>query len=173
MIDDAWYCFIIDFRVFITPYSVDKHWRLLRAQMTEETNNPKESGWFNDEQLTADEMADCVKMLEEFNAEGKKADFVFTHTCPLSFQPTDMFLNFIDQSTVDNTMEKWMEEIKDKFQWDIWLFGHYHADRIEMPHVEQFYNDIEELDEIKKRWNTYDETGELPWYLTKGPKFNL
>ena len=149
-------------------YSVDKWYRLERAGLTEETNNPKKTGWFPTEQLTKEEMDHCeIKMV------GRKFDFVFTHTSPISFQPTDLFLGFVDQSKVDNRMEIWLEEMKSKFQWKIWLFGHYHADRIERPYVEQYFNDIEELDTIWNRWNRYAETGELDWWLTKAPGFYM
>lgn len=149
-------------------YSVDKYYRLARFGYTDETNIPTRSGWFNDEQLTSYEMFQY-----ESRIQGKQVDFVFTHTCPLSFQPTDLFLGFVDQSKVDSSMEKWMESIKNSFEWNIWCFGHYHADRIERPHVEQYFNDIEELDVIYERWKRYDETGELDWWLNKSPNFYM
>ena len=154
-------------------YSVDKYYRLQRAMLTEETNNPKKTGWWANEQLSAFEMEDCYNKTKQFIATGKVIDFVMTHTCPLDYQPTDLFLGFIDQSTVDNSMEIWMNKIKDILPWNIWLFGHYHADRIERPHVEQYYNDIEEMDDIYDRWKKYDETGEFDWWLNKSPHFYM
>ena len=150
-------------------YSVDKNWRLIRNGMTEETNNPKKTGWFANEQLTKEEMKDCYELARNFN---KKVDFVFTHTCPTKFQPTDMFLHGIDQSKVDNSMEEFLEIISYQIGWETWCFGHYHADRVERPHVEQYYRDIEELDELHDRWEKYDETHELPWHIVKGPMFD-
>lgn len=152
-------------------YSVDKQWRLTRACLTEETNDPKKSGWFANEQLTDEEMRNCERVIQRFDITGKVVNFVMTHTCPYDYRPTDMFLNFIDQSTVDNSMELWMNRIKEMFTWHVWLFGHYHADRIERPYVEQYYNDIEELDTIHERWLKYSDTGELDWWLEKGPMF--
>ena len=154
-------------------YSVDKYWRLARNQLTEETNDPKKTGWFANEQLSKEEMENCERTIRCYKVCNNSVDFIMTHTCPTSFQPTDMFLGAVDQSTVDNSMEKWLEKIKDSIKWKYWLFGHYHADRIEKPHVEQFYNDIEDIEEIIKRWKVYDETGELPWYMVKGPNFDL
>lgn len=159
-------CFIIG-----GAYSVDKHWRLERAGLTEETNNPKKTGWFSNEQLTMEEMQDCEKMIKTFKATGKNVDFVMSHTCPLDWQPRDLFLGAIDQSKVDSSMESWMNELKDKFDWNVWLFGHYHADRIERPHVEQFYNNIDSLEVIIDRWRRYDITGRLDWWLHKSPSF--
>lgn len=149
-------------------YSVDKWYRLSRGNFTEETNNPKKTGWFADEQLTKEEM-DTIS----FNVKNEKVDFVFTHTCPLTFQPTDLFLGFVEQSKVDNTMEVWLESLKDTFTWDVWCYGHYHADRIERPRVEQYFHDMEELDIIYGRWQRYREKGELDWWLNKSPNFYM
>ena len=150
-------------------YSVDKWYRLARAGYSKdeaETADPKKCGWFKDECLTAAEM---VAIMEE--VKGESIDFVLSHTCPLSWEPTDLFLNSIDQSTVDKSMEIWLDELKDNIKWKYWLFGHYHADRIERPHVEQFYQEYEDVESIIARWNKYDETGELDWYLPKSPAF--
>lgn len=150
-------------------YSVDKFYRLQRSRYTEENNDPKRSGWFNDEQLTVSEMADITKHIE-----GKAVDFVFTHTCPYSFMPDDLFLGFIDQSKVDNSMEMWFESLKDTFTWNIWCFGHFHADRLERPRVEQYFKDMEDLDAIWERWNNYEISHQLEeWWLDKGPKFYM
>ena len=154
-------------------YSIDKEWRLMRAgYINELDNNPKKSGWFNTEQLTQEERKDCLDMIDEFNNNCGMFDFIFSHTCPKRYQPTDLFLNGIDQSKVDNSMEEFLNIVDDKAYWYIWCFGHYHADRIEQPFVEQYFNDIEELDAIMNRWSHFDETHELPWYIVKSPNFN-
>lgn len=150
-------------------YSIDKWYRLARAGYSRdeaETADPKKCGWFKDECLTAAEMA---TIMEE--VKGESVDFVLSHTCPLSWEPTDLFLNGIDQSTVDKSMEIWLDELKDNVKWKYYLFGHYHADRIERPHVEQFYQEYEDVESIIARWDKYDETGELDWYLPKSPAF--
>lgn len=151
-------------------YSVDKWWRLERAGMTEETNNPKKTGWFTDECLTDKEMVDAERI---FTENGPYFDFLFCHTCPLSFQPTDLFLGAVDQSKVDNSMEVWLDKIYKQFTFGVTLFGHYHADRIEAPFVEQYFDDIENLDAIKERWDKYIETGSLDWWLVKSINFDI
>ena len=163
---DGYTCFVIG-----GAYSVDKYWRLQRAGMTEETNDPKKTGWFNNEQLTKEEMSECEDMITRFYKMGKHVDFVFSHTCPIDWQPTDLFLNQVDQSTVDNSMEVWMGALKDEFDWNVWLWAHYHADRLERPHCELYYNNIDSLNDISNRWKRYDETGELDWWLPKSPLF--
>ena len=147
-------------------YSVDKWYRLARAGYSPgeaETANPKKCGWFKDECLTPEEM----KAISD-KCDGKKFDFVLSHTCPLSWEPSDLFLGGIDQTTVDKSMEIWMDDLKNKIDWRIWLFGHYHADRIERPCVEQMYMDYEDLNTIWNRW--YGErTYEKEWWLPKSP----
>lgn len=138
-------------------YSVDKYFRLQNNYF-----------WNPQEQLTQQEMS-----LISDNVKGKHFDFVFTHTCPLSWEPVDLFLNNIDQSLVDKTMEQWLNQLKDTFDWNIWCFGHYHANRLEYPHVEQYYTNIEDMESIIQRWQRYDETGELTQGKTLGPSFYL
>ena len=140
-------------------YSVDKYYRLAMGRQ-----------WFEDEQLSAEERDEAKRLF----IPGGCVDFMLTHTCPISWQPTDLFLNGIDQSTVDNTMENFLESIKESFRVRIaWLFGHFHADRIELPHVEQYFKDTENLDTITERWMRYEDHGEMDWWLTKGPKFYM
>lgn len=136
-------------------YSVDKFWRLQQRLP-----------WFANEQLTEEEIFQCKTDL--YN---KNVDFVLTHTCPYSIRPTDLFLNMIDQTTVDNTMEKFLDDIANNINWKIWCFGHYHDDRIERPYMEMFYNDIDNLDNLYKCWDNYKKTGELNWWLRKSPQY--
>lgn len=140
-------------------YSVDKRWRLANGKNLEGW-----TGWFENEQLSQEEMNNI-----ELNWAGCQFDFVFSHTCPISWQPTDMFLPMVDQSSVDNTMELWMEDFKDKIYWGVWLFGHFHADRAERPNVQIMYNYIEDLNKIWDRWNNPDNE-ESKWML-KGPLY--
>lgn len=138
-------------------YSVDKWYRL--------QNDFK---WFADEQLTEQEM----KFAEKY-CEGQHYDLVLSHTCPYDWMPTDLFLNCVDQSTVDKSMEVWLNNFKEKINWDIWCFAHYHTDRLERPHVEIFYLEVEPLDTIVSRWKKYDETGEVDWWIPKSPAYYM
>ena len=128
-------------------YSVDKKYRLLRAGLTEETNNPKKSGWFSDETLSNQE-----KYKIQVDILNKEYDLILTHTCPYEFEPTDLFLNFINQEEVDKSMEYFLDWVKDNIKWKVWLFGHYHADRVERPGVQQFYQSYNFLTDIFERW---------------------
>ena len=64
-----------------------------------------------------------------------------------------------------------MNKIKEDIHFHVWCFGHFHADRLERPYVEQYYNDMEELNTVYKRWKDYDKIKDLPWYLVKGQNF--
>lgn len=138
-------------------YSVDKWYRLQNDWQ-----------WFINEQLTEIEM----KTAEEMYA-GNHYDFIFSHTCPIAWEPTDLFLSMIDQTTVDKTMEVWMNNFKEKINWGIWCFAHYHTDRLERPHVEIFYQEVESLDTIISRWEKYDKTDEVDWWIPKSPAYYM
>ena len=147
-------------------YSIDKWYRLARAGYAPEealSAHPKKCGWFKDELLTQEEMeAIGEKVL------GKHYDFVLSHTCPMAWEPVDLFLNGIDQSQVDKSMEIWMDALKNCIDWRVWLFGHFHADRVERECVEQMYMDYEKLDTIWNRWYG-EKTYEKEWWLPKSP----
>ena len=110
-------------------YSVDKYYRL-----------QNEWTWFPDEQLTKDEM-----LRIENQVIRKHYDVVLSHTCPYSWQPFDKFLPQVNQDTVDSTMEKWLEVLKDIFTWDYWFFGHFHDDRMIDKGVYMLYESFKEF----------------------------
>lgn len=129
-------------------YSVDKYWRLKgKPEDTAEW-----TGWFKDEQLTETEMIEIARNI--YNAS---YDMVLTHTCPLSWEPRDLFLSVVNQDKVDKTMENFLEEVKNRIDYGLWLFGHYHQNRLMRPHVEMLYQAVYTLDEISARWRKFDE----------------
>ena len=150
-------------------YSVDKWYRLNRVGVYDKLNsnytNSKKTGWFPAEQLTEKEMNWI-----ESSIENEIFDLVLTHTCPISWEPTDLFISGLDQSTVDKSMESWLNDLKDKFEWKVWLFGHYHDDRLIRPGVEMYYHDIEDLKTVWERWQKPDE---LDWWLKKDPNYYM
>ena len=127
-------------------YSVDKYVRL--------ANN---WSWFPQEQCNEEEMAAGVAL-----AQSDSYDLVLSHTCPIIYEPTDLFLSVVDQSLVDKTTERWLGEIEHNLDYNLWCFGHYHANRI-YPQVEgknklMLFNDCF-LDVYKyfcEHYNLYD-----------------
>lgn len=97
-------------------YSVDKHYRLQQGY-----------NWWADEQPSKDIKR---KIEETLSARNWKTDIILTHTCPLKYEPVEVFLPFIDQSTVDKTTEEWLDSIEDKLDYSIWYAGHYHTDTV-------------------------------------------
>ena len=108
-------------------YSVDKEYRLLRSW-----------SWWPDEQPS-----DAIKLRveEEIAKQGGEVDYVLTHTCPLRFQPTEVFLPMIDQSKVDKSTEIWLDSIYDKVACKTWFCGHFHVDKKDN-NVKFMYEDI-------------------------------
>ena len=95
-------------------YSVDKHYRLMKGYQ-----------WFESEQIPDDRKAEIEDYL---SVCGYNVDYVLSHTCPYNTRPVHMFLRSIDQSTVDSSMEVWLQKIADRLTFKHWYFGHYHDD---------------------------------------------
>ena len=112
-------------------YSVDKPYRLMMGW-----------NWFPDEQPTEDEK----DMVRETVNENPVFDYVFSHTAPLSKEPTHLFLSNINQSKVDKSTENFLEEIYqtiDRGALKLWYIGHYHADEWLGGGVRMLYHDYD------------------------------
>lgn len=127
-------------------YSVDKYYRL--GQYAAGNHNAL---WFEDEQLSEDEMNQVMESLVRNIDLQKSGDlvlpyFVLTHTCPFSQEPVDMFLPFIDQSTVETQTEEFLDRIKkvlvSKGIDYRWYCGHWHTDRVAPDNLRFVFNDF-------------------------------
>ena len=95
-------------------YSVDKYYRLERN-----------FGWWSDEQPSEE-----IKLYVESQiGKAKSVDYVLSHTRPYKYEPREAFLNFIDQSTVDDSTERWLDTIEEKLEYKLWFCGHWHIDK--------------------------------------------
>jgi 3-oxoacid CoA-transferase subunit A len=92
-------------------YSVDKWYRIHNGW-----------NWFEDEQLSENEKLEVLEILESQN----DFDYVLSHTCPYKYRPTHLFLDSIDQSTVDNSMEHFLQDVESQINYRKWFFGHFH-----------------------------------------------
>lgn len=112
-------------------YSVDKFYRLqFRAN------------WWPDEQPN-----ELTKGLVRLMATRYPIDIMLTHTCPLRFEPKELFLDCIDQSTVDTSTEEFFDELYKQFPADqkpMWYFGHFHGNKYTDDYV-MLFDDIIEL----------------------------
>lgn len=111
-------------------YSVDKFYRLRNGLP-----------WFDSEQ--PDERTKSI-VEAKLAKENWKVDVVLTHTGPLKYLPTDEFLSSIDQETVDQSTEIWLDGIEENLDYEQWFFGHFHTDRLDGDIVILF-NEIMEL----------------------------
>ena len=95
-------------------YSVDKDIRLARGWQ-----------WFEDEQISWEEKFKMINISRE-----EYFHLVLTHTCAFYDRPINAFLPGLDQSKVDNSMEWFLQDVKNNLgHFDKWYFGHYHTDR--------------------------------------------
>lgn len=94
-------------------YSVDKYYRLSLGW-----------GWWPDEQPSPE-----IKTFVEQQIKSKPFDIVLSHTCPFKYEPTEMFLGGIDQSTVDDSTERWLDTIEEAIEYKAWFCGHWHTDK--------------------------------------------
>ena len=115
-------------------YSIDRDYRRMYGYE-----------WFKDEQLSKEEMNSILNKVK-----GKHFDIVLTHTCPKKYEPTEMFLDGIDQFMVDKRMEKFLDKVEESIEYDKWYCGHYHTDK-SIDKIRFMFSDIEELSkEFKK-----------------------
>ncbi len=94
-------------------YSVDKYYRLRTG-----------SNWWEDEQPS-----DEIKAYVEEQIAKKPVDVVLSHTCPFRYEPREAFLPMIEQDTVDDSTERWLDRIEADLDYKAWFCGHWHLDK--------------------------------------------
>ena len=113
-------------------YSVDKYYCI-----------PRYMPWYDNEQ-PSDEIKQYVE--SQLASIDWKIDYVLSHTTPLKYEPVEVFLSCIDQSSVDKSTEEWLDEIEDKLDYEKWYCGHYHT--------------MKKIDKIEIMFENYDSFGE-------------
>lgn len=108
-----------------------------------------------------DEMPDdTVKAFVEqrLHNEGNKIYGMMTHTCPIDYLPTEMFMSTRQNSDIkrkprkanskklfkpdiDRSTEIWLGELEKKLDYNVWFCGHYHIDK-KIDKIRMMYNDI-------------------------------
>ena len=112
-------------------YSVDRMYRLIHGY-----------GWWPDEQPSEEIKQDVERKLDELSWN---VDVVLSHTVPLKYEPTEVFLEGLDQSKVDRTTEKWLDKIEDRLNYQKWYCGHYHTEK-KVDKIEIMFENIEKFD---------------------------
>lgn len=115
-------------------YSVDKHYRLATGNM-----------WWADEQPS-----DKIKRVVESTIKENptKIDGVLSHTCPFKYIPREMFLSCVDQSTVDNSTELWLDTIEESLYYKRWYCGHYHTNK----HIDSIHFLFGNIELLNDEW---------------------
>ncbi len=111
-------------------YSVDKYFRLENGY-----------NWYESEQPNEKTKEIVISKLRRMN---NKVDIILSHTCPYKYLPREMFLEGINQSTVDNSTEYFLDRIEEVADYKLWYCGHYHTDKKIDKMIFMFYN-IEEF----------------------------
>ena len=94
-------------------YSVDKNYRIIYGHP-----------WFKDEQLSKEEKDNILNKYKN-----EHIDIILSHTCPLKYEPTEVFMKGIDQSDVDKSMEQFLNKVEESINYDKWYCGHYHTEK--------------------------------------------
>lgn len=113
-------------------YSVDKEYRIIYGYK-----------WFKDEQLSVNEMNNIIGKVR-----GKHFDIVLTHTCPYKYEPKEVFLQGLDQSKIDKTMEHFLDKIEESIDYGKWYCGHYHTEK-QIDKLEFMFNNIKSFSKDK------------------------
>lgn len=108
-------------------YSVDKNYRIHYGYK-----------WWNDEQPSLEVKQQVERKLDEVNWQ---VDVVLTHTTPLKYEPTEAFLEGINQNLVDKSTEIWLDHIEERLEYKKWYCGHYHIDK-KIDKIELMFNKI-------------------------------
>lgn len=90
-------------------YSIDKYYRIRNGLQ-----------WFESEQPDDAIKAYVEKQLGEVNWS---LDVVLSHTVPIEAEPVWAFIPGLDQSSVDKSTEKWLQDIYDKLEFSEWYAG--------------------------------------------------
>lgn len=127
--------------VICGAYSVDKYKRLYMQK-----HGFTSYHWFADEQLSHDEQ---LQVQSEIMKHPMEAFDIMSHTVPLTYKPTDCLLTGIDQSTVDQSTEEWLDILEHQVQYRNWYCGHWHIDR-SVYKVRFLYEDLILYDEVEE-----------------------
>ncbi len=110
-------------------YSVDKYYRIAH-----------DCNWWQDEQPSKKVKQKILDKIQTNNT----FDIVLTHTCPYKYIPREVFLPGINQSTVDNSTEHFLDKVEKRLNYKKWYCGHYHTNK-KIDKLEFLFEDIKEL----------------------------
>lgn len=119
-----------------------------------EENNP----FFADEMPNEEIKA---RVEERLKSENNRIYGMMTHTCPINYLPTEMFMSTKQNAIIkrkpkkakskklfnpdiDRSTEEWLGKLEKKLDYKVWYCGHYHIDK-QLYKVDMMYNEIRPL----------------------------
>jgi len=111
-------------------YSVDKDYRLIMGY-----------NWYSSEQPDDNIKERVRNNIKKYN---NKLDVILSHTCPFKYLPYEAFISGIDQTKVDYSTEKFLDEIELNVKYDKWYCGHFHIEKV-IDKLRFMMNDIDEF----------------------------
>ena len=117
-----------------------------------------------DKPFWEDEMPDDAikaKVEEKLSLEDNKIYGMMTHTCPIDYLPTEMFMSTRQNAAIkrkprkakskklfkpdiDRSTEEWLGKIEKHLDYEVWYCGHYHIDK-QIDKVNMMCNEIRPL----------------------------
>ena len=76
---------------------------------------------------------------------GYQEDIILAHTFPYDHHPIEAFLNGIDESSVDTTMERFLQEISDMTEYIAFYCGYWHIEKQDVK-IRFLFHDVISLD---------------------------
>ena len=122
-------------------YSVDKYYRLARGY-----------GWWPDEQPSAEIKAYAKSQIQRI----RRVEVVLSHTCPYKYEPIEAYLSVIDQSSVDDSTEKWLDKIEESLDYKVWLCGHWHINK-HIDRIHFLFHDFEASAQLFPEYSLFRE----------------
>ena len=97
----------------------------------------------------------------ELECENNNVYGMLTHTCPISYLPTEMFISTHQSNTanksprklksakpfkldIDRSTELWLDDLEKKINYEVWYCGHYHVDK-QIDKINMMYHEIRPL----------------------------
>ena len=96
--------------------------------------------WYESEQPSIETKHKILELVNKI----KNVDVVLSHTCPYRYLPYEAFLSGVDQSKVDQSTEKFLDELEQKLNYKKWYCGHYHIEK-SIDKIRFMFNDIDLL----------------------------
>lgn len=102
-----------------------------------------------------------AKVEEKLSHEHNKIYGMMTHTCPIDYLPTEMFMSTRQNAAIkrkprkakskklfkpdiDRTTEEWLGKLERQLDYKVWYCGHYHIDK-QIDKINMMYHEIRPL----------------------------